>query len=513
MQVTYNNEKLKTYKSKVIQKSYIKIMTDSITTHSKRFTTLICGLIMAFVSHLHAAELPDLGSPDLVEYDTTTEERLGWAFTSALHTHYDLNSDPDINTYIRKIGHEIASQTGDRTPFKFYVINNPSINAFAGPNGIIGIHTGLVLAVKDEAELAAVIAHEIAHVTQKHLSRRHEFQSSQSNLTTIATLLAAVLIGIHEPSAVMPTLLGGMGFNIEQQLKNSRLHESEADHAGIKLLYQAGYNPHAMGDFFSRLSKESQYNEFQVPEILRSHPVTDRRISGAENRAQVMPTIQSKKVDNHLSLIQLKLQNATQQPLTHYQTTPLSFDERCYQKNLQALSSPTINSAPNSLQCLIKNIKQEPKHPLYTTLLVKLIIKHNLTPSELIHLALNQSDLLLAIYPDNTAILLNYVELLLYLNQELKAIELLNSKADSKRYKRPAYQKLSEIHATKNNQAEAYYFLARSEYEIGNFKRANYLLQQAESNLSNAQTALKHKIEVFSRQNNKLLKYKEISNF
>ena len=463
-------------------------------------------VLLTPASIIQAAKLPDLGSSDLIAYNINVEQALGRAFNTALHTQYNLNYDPDVVSYIRKIGHEIVSQIGERRSFKFYVVDDPNINAFAGPNGIIGIHTGLILAAKNEDELAAVIAHEIAHVTQNHLSRGYEKNSKQSNLNTIATLLAAVLIGMYDSSAVYPTLIAGLSLDIEQQLKNSRLHESEADHIGIQLLSQAGYNPHAMGDFFARLAKESQNSASQIPEILRSHPVTERRIAESENRAQLLAVQSSKQPNNYLKLIQLKLKTdkkANEQQRVQNLSKPLA----CYQKNLHILAKQTPFSLAK-IECLQTLVKQNPNHPFYTTLLLQILAQHPTIASKATLSALNQADYLLDLYPNNTAVLLEYTNLLLSLKKDSKVIALLKSYDENQRYTYQVYKKLSEIYASQQQTADAYFFLALAQFNIGNTKKTSYLLKQAKIT---ATPTLKQRIARFEHQNSNLLKTKEIS--
>ncbi|HIE40733.1 MAG TPA: peptidase M48 [Thiomicrorhabdus sp.] len=468
---------------------------------SAPFYHFLIGLLVSFhpASFVNAATPPDLGSSDLIEYNIELEQKLGRAFSTALHTQYDLNYDPDVVAYIRKIGHEMASQTGKPRPFRFYVIDNPSINAFAGPNGIIGIHTGLISAAKSEDELAAVIAHEIAHITQNHLSRRHETNTKQSSINTFATLLAAMLIGMYDSSAVYPTLIAGMSLDIEQQLKNSRLHESEADHIGIKFLSQAGYNPHAMGYFFKRLAQESQNNPAQIPEILRSHPVTERRIAESENRAENLPAQQPKKHNNDLLLIQLRLKQTHPDANSSLSDNALTRDEICYKNSLKSANN-TFN-----IQCLQTLVKNNPNHIMYTTQLLHTIVQRELNAPNLIQFANRQASYLMELYPDNTAILMHYANFLLYQNSTKEAIELLTTHTQNQRYTYQAYKKLSEIYAQQKQIAEAYYFLALAQFNIGNLKRTRYLLKQAEKIAS---TSLKQQISFFKHKNDKLLKDK-----
>ncbi|MGM0541197.1 MAG: M48 family metalloprotease [Pseudomonadota bacterium] len=455
-----------------------------------------------------STDLPDLGAPDLIEYDQQTEEKLGRAFTTLLHTDYSLNYDPEVVSFVRKIGHKIASQTGNHRNFRFYVIDNDSINAFAGPDGVIGIHTGLIKAVQSEDELASVIAHEIAHVTQRHLSRRYEYQTNQGSIASVATVLAAILIGMHDANAGMATLMGGMGYNMEQQLKNSRLHESEADSKGIELLQKANYNPYAMGHFFARLAKAGQNNSFSLPEILRSHPVTESRIAEAENRAQTMPPLKAKEPDNSLKLIKLRLNEGNFQRdsedllfLKQQQSTA----ENCYQLNLINLKKPTNPVAMNkNRSCLWQLIKDTPEQILYTNLLIESISQSQ--DRELLNRLLKYTEYQQALHPNDTSGLLRYADLLIKLDRVELGTRTLESRSENQKYKYQSNQKLAEIYAQQQKKAEAYYFQAVAQLDIGNTKRSEYLLKKAQENLKSTDVILKNKIFLFSNKHANLLK-------
>lgn len=467
-------------------------------------------LLQAAPFSAQSAELPDLGAPDLIEYDQQTEEKLGRAFTASLHTDYPLNYDPEVVSFVRKIGHKIASQTGNHRNFRFYVIDNDSINAFAGPDGVIGIHTGLIQAVQSEDELASVIAHEIAHVTQRHLSRRYEYQSNQGNITSIATMLAAILIGMHDPNAGMATLMGGMGYSMEQQLKNSRLHESEADSKGIDFLQKANYDPYAMGQFFARLSKAGQNNSFALPEILRSHPVTERRLAEAENRAQTMPPLKTREPDNSLNLIKIRLNQGNLQRESHdlfFLKKQQSAAENCYQLNLINLNNPTDNATINkNRQCLWQLITDTPEQILYSNLMMESITKDPQQNMELLNRILKYTEYQQALHPNDTSGLLRYTDLLINMGKIELGQQILESRSQNHKYQYQANQKLAEIYARQHKNAEAYYFQAVAQLNIGNTERSKYLLKKAEENISDTDVILKHKIFMFSNKYANLLK-------
>ncbi len=479
--------------------------------HYRLITQNILVLLLFLAAPLSAqsADLPDLGAPDLVEYDQQTEEKLGRAFTVSLHTDYSLNYDPEVVSFVRKIGHKIASQTGDHRHFRFYVIDNDSINAFAGPDGVIGIHTGLIQAVQSEDELASVIAHEIAHVTQRHLSRSYHYQSNQGNMASIATMLAAILIGMQDPNAGMATLMGGMGYNMEQQLKNSRLYESEADSKGIELLQKASYNPHAMGQFFARLSKAGQNNSFALPEILRSHPVTESRLAEAENRAETMPPLKIREPDNSLNLIKLRLNQDHLQHKSHdlFFLKQHSAAENCYQLNLSAMNNPTDNVTMNkNRQCLWQLIKDTPEQILYSNLMMESITKDRHKDKELLNRILKYAEYQQALHPNDTSGLLRYTGLLIKLDEMGLAQKTLESRNENQQYHYQANLKLAETYAHQQKTAEAYYFQAVAQLDIGNSERSEFLLKKAEENIKDTDLILKNKIFLFSNKYANLLK-------
>ena len=457
------------------------------------------GLSLFFFAFLASAApqnspLPDLGSADLVAYDQQTEQRLGRAFTSSLHAGYDINQNPIINHYIRQLGHNIASYSNNHRDFSFYVINEDSINAFAGPNGVIGIHTGLIKATQNEDELAAVIAHEISHVTQNHLSRRYEYASTFGNINSIATVLAAILVGIYDTNAAMATLMGGMGYNLQRQLHNSRMHETEADTVGIELLYQAGFDPHAMGGFFKRLALANNNNSFQVPEILRTHPVTDRRLAEAENRAAQYERQTSLRDPYDFELIKALAIQAHK-----INKSSLNKDQQCFVQSIQNKNIPN---------CLPELAFAHDKSNIYLAYYLQrlnemaILTGHNPKPSsKKLEKIVNYK---LDLYPNDSAVLINFAKLLGQDNKN-KAIDFIQQRGKSQRYKFASLKLLSELYAKQNKHAYAYFYLAQANMEIGNIARANHYLEQTEKEIQNHDKNLKAELAAYRNIHHKLL--------
>lgn len=231
--------------------------------------------------------------------------RLGQAFMRNLRQNVEIIEDPELNSYINSLGYRLLSAANSQLPFSFFVINDPNINAFAAPGGHIGLHSGLILAAESEGELAAVMAHEIAHVTQRHLARAFE-KASSSQIQTYAAVLAAIIIGSPELStAMLTTAIAG---NIQQQLNFTRSHEREADRVGIDILVNSGFDPNHMPGFFYRLQEAYRYMDNNLPELLRTHPVTPSRIADSQNRARQYPQTKE-KLSAGLSFMQARLRS------------------------------------------------------------------------------------------------------------------------------------------------------------------------------------------------------------
>ena len=271
---------------------------------AKRALTLLALTAIVFVSGAGAddIQLPDMGSPADAILTKTTEAQIGRSIMRSIRLSGQVVEDPQINEYINEIGHRIAAQTneGDHE-FTFFVVNDPRINAFALPGGYIGVHTGLIDATRNENELAGVLAHEIAHVTQRHIARAIHANSRQSILST-ALMLGALILGAAGGSgdAVQAGMAVAQGTAAQQQINFTRSNEYEADRIGIGALAEAGFEPHGMVSFFEVMSRlEVGAPDERLPEFLRSHPVSTARIAEARARAREYPRVLSTDTTNY----------------------------------------------------------------------------------------------------------------------------------------------------------------------------------------------------------------------
>ncbi|MHB1213412.1 MAG: beta-barrel assembly-enhancing protease [Thiobacillus sp.] len=246
------------------------------------------------IQPVFAADLPDLGEVSRQYFSDQEEQALGRAIMRDVYADPRYLDDPEIETYLNRLGYKLVSvSTRNQREFNFFVVNDPSINAFAMPGGNIGVHTGLLLAAQSESELASVVAHEIAHVTQDHIARMVASQS-QSQWPTMAALALALLAARSNPNVASAAIASTQAYSIQNQLNYSRDYEREADRLGYEMLTRGGFDPRGMSGFFNRLERANRFYDSTAPAYLRTHPLTTDRISDMQSRSESAPYLQVK---------------------------------------------------------------------------------------------------------------------------------------------------------------------------------------------------------------------------
>jgi len=236
------------------------------------------------------ASLPDLGDSVQSSMSPAQERKLGETIMQQARANGGVMNDPEVNDYLQQLGHRITSASKDiKQDFEFFAVNDPSINAFALPGGYIGVHTGLILLTQNESELAAVLAHEISHVTQHHVARMVTAQKD-TMLMTLAGLALAILAsragGSSSNDAAAGAIAASQALATQTALNFTRENEYEADRIGFQRLDAAGFDVGAMASFMKRMQKAVRFTEGNAPNYLRTHPLTYERIAEAESRAQ-----------------------------------------------------------------------------------------------------------------------------------------------------------------------------------------------------------------------------------
>ena len=256
-----------------------------------RKTSLSLGVatlaFVAAISHAQQApiDLPDLGNPADLAISPKEEAEISRQVAAELYYFNYVLEDVEVGEYLNTLGWRLAAFGTEKPPeFRFFMIADPRINAFALPGGYIGMNAGLILAASSESEVASVMAHEQAHVTQRHAARGQD----QGEVETIATwlaVLAAIIAGSANPNVVIGALSLGQGINYNRQVSYTRANEYEADRVGIRTLAAAGFDPNGMASFFAKLEQQTRLYGNRLPEILLTHPVNTTRIAEASARA------------------------------------------------------------------------------------------------------------------------------------------------------------------------------------------------------------------------------------
>jgi len=247
---------------------------------------LILILALLAVPRAVADGLPDLGDVSQAGFSPLQERQLGESIMREIRADRSYHDEPEATDYINALGRRLASRSTDtRQEFDFFLIRDGQINAFALPGGFIGVNTGLMLAAQSESELAGVLAHEIAHVTQRHIARMIA-QQKQSTVTSLASIAAAILLSRVSSDAAQAAIAFGQAGMIQSQLNFTRDNERDADRTGLQMLDQAGFDPHAMATFFERLQRATRVYESGAPSYLRTHPLGFERIADMQNRTQ-----------------------------------------------------------------------------------------------------------------------------------------------------------------------------------------------------------------------------------
>lgn len=264
------------------------------TSHQRRplaKVTLTCvALTCALISISSKSEitesLPLLGDPVSAIVSPSDEIVLGRAYLRALRNQMPMIQDPPLNDYIRNLTMKIvASSDSEIPPIRTAMINSSAINAFAVPGGILGLNAGLFLYATTEGELAAVLAHELAHLSQRHYARGIEHREKTKWATYTGLLASLALLATSDSSTGIASILATQAVTIDANLQFSRQNEREADRVGMETLFNAGFDPRAMPGFFGRLLQSKQFSGTEDYEFLNTHPVTQSRISDSQARA------------------------------------------------------------------------------------------------------------------------------------------------------------------------------------------------------------------------------------
>lgn len=370
-------------------------------------------------------DLPDIGTVASATLTIDQENLYGDAYMRSMRSTQPIIHDPVLNEYVNALGHQLVANADNvKTPFYFFIIQNREINAFAFFGGHVAIHSGLFLHTKTESQLASVLAHEISHVTQRHLARSMEAQA-KSNPATIAALAGSLLLAIAAPPAGVAALTATTAGSIQFRINHTRANEREADRFGIQTLAKAGFNPYAMPNFFGKLADEYRYAS-TPPAMLLTHPLPKARLTDSRQRA------------SHYTQVKLKpsvyFQLARARVVTRYtgisKEASLDWLNRHDKKHELAIHNAMEygralvyldnKEAKKARPIIEKLLQDDPLNFFYLDTItdVYIALKQPKKSVEILANALKQS-------PDSRVITINYANALLSAEQNNKAIKIL----------------------------------------------------------------------------------------
>ncbi|MGI9238492.1 MAG: beta-barrel assembly-enhancing protease [Woeseiaceae bacterium] len=449
------------------------------TTTRALLALLFASLVFVSGAGADDIELPDMGSPADAILNKSEESQIGRMIMRDIRRSGQVVEDPLVNEYVNAVGSRIVSQTNDGDHnFTFFVVDDERINAFALPGGYIGVHTGLLEATRSEDELAGVIAHEVAHVTQRHIARAIHANSRQSILST-AMMLGAIIVAAAGGSseAVQGAMAVAQGSAIQQQINFTRINEYEADRVGIKALADAGFDPYGMASFFEVLSRQTTTSpEMRTPEFLRTHPVSSARVAEARTRARQYPAIRSDDSTGYgiarTRMIVSRFDTA-EDAVDYFENRPYA-NQNEIERYGRAVAYQRAGQYWEALE-IFKELLDDDK----TVIAYHIGLGQVLVALDQPRDALLTYERALELFPRNVPLVLDFSEQLLQLGRATKAhamlLDLLNNVPPTPEQVRLIARAASEA----GEEAEAYYYLSEYRLMIGDLSGGIGYLQQA----------------------------------
>jgi beta-barrel assembly-enhancing protease len=407
--------------------------------------------------------LPDLGDVSQTVLTQQDEDRIGAQIMRDVSTSDDVVQDIEIIDYLNALGNRLVATGPDKLQkFNFFVVQDNSINAFAMPGGVVGVHTGLIAVSNSESELSSVLGHEIGHVSQHHLARMLASQKYDT-FKNIAGIAIALLVARSNPELANGALAASSAAGVQRQLDYTREHEREADRVGLSILDAAGFDVRAMPAFFTTLQRGTRFSEGTAPSFLRTHPLNAERIADVANRVETMPY---RQVADSLAfnLVKAKLrantglaQDAVEQFQDNIKERRFSNETaEHYGLAVAMLRKNDVTGAQNQMQWLRKSAF---KDAMIETLDARIQVARNNPQAAAAQYAKG-----LSAFPTHRGLIYGYAEHYLAINQPDKAIKLVQDKQNLYPNDAYFYAILAKAYTQKNKnllrfqaQAEAYY--------------------------------------------------------
>ncbi|RCX00829.1 MULTISPECIES: beta-barrel assembly-enhancing protease [Kosakonia] len=445
--------------------------------------TLIAALSAGSVAPAWAdsidSTLPDMGTSAGSTLSIGQEMQMGDYYVRQLRGSAPLINDPLLVQYINSLGMRLVAHADSvKTPFHFYLVNNDEINAFAFFGGNVVLHSALFRYTDNESQLASVMAHEISHVTQRHLARAMEDQKRNAPLTW-AGVLGSILLAMANPQAGMGALTGTLAGTQQGLISFTQQNEQEADRIGIQVLQRAGFDPQAMPTFLEKLLDQSRYST-RPPEILLTHPLPESRLSDARNRAnQMRPVVVQSSEEFYMAKARtLGMYNSGRNQLTSDLLDGWSKgnvrEQRAaqYGRALQAMEAKNYAEAAKILQPLLN---ASPNNPWYIDLATDIDLGQNKSADAIKRLN-GASEL-----KTNPVLQLNLANAYLEGGQPAEAARILNRYTFTNKEDVNGWDLLAQAEAALNNRDQELAARAEGLALVGKLDQAITLLSSASS--------------------------------
>lgn len=429
----------------------------------------LLSLTCLFVTPVLAADsLPSLGDASSSIVSPAQEHQLGRAWLGLLRRQVDQLSDPLLKDYVERSVYRLAetSQLDDRR-LAFVLLDSPQLNAFAAPGGIIGVNGGLFLNAQSEAEYASVMAHELAHLSQRHFARGLEAQQ-RLQLPLMAALLAGVVAAAAGAGdAGIAAIASSQAAAIQAQRSFSRQNEQEADRIGLLNLERAGYDPRAMPQMFERLLRQYRYDQ-KPPEFLLTHPVTESRIADTRNRAAQLPpggTEDSQRYQQMRARMLLHFENTPGAGAKRFRALLDTQPDQSAARYGLALAHIRSGQIEEATQALAPLLDSAPDDPVYNLAQVELDFTANRLDA-----ARTRIDRLLTLYPSSYPVRQSHIDLLIKENKAVEAEQALERLAAQRSDDPDIWYQVAEVRGLTGNivglhEARAEYFALVGDYD------------------------------------------------
>ncbi len=430
---------------------------------------LLTTLSASFAKAELNLELPDLNLPDLGaqsrSYLSVAKDReLGLKTLRKLRRSHRVIEDPEVNIWIRSLGNKLKTNAPrSSSSLYFVVVKNQAVNAFATLGGVIVINSGLILHTKSESELAAVIAHEIAHITQNHISRMIA-KANSNKLAKGAAVLAGVIASSKDPQAGQAILSATIATMAHQQLSFSREAEAEADRVGLRILAQSGFNPMGMPRFLTKLEQFSDDRNANITEYLRSHPLTLKRVTDTRIRAKKLGRFRGKENISYLYMREkLRALSNANPPI------PANIPANI-RKYSQALHLKQQRKYQAALRLTGNSSRKVPE---------AILIAQLLNRQRLYQQTIRILKPLINIYPSDDALSIPLAQAYISLGQTESAWKILNDVDIAEQTSLEFFDAFREVARLARKASQAYRSVANRNIRIGDYKSAIVQLRRA----------------------------------